>query len=116
MAFANKLDSQLTSSEASTITINPVRTIHSVSLARLPSDSMSAVHKITFHINSSLYRMIRNIVGMSMAVASDSASVSLERMEALLSNEEGKLLRSDNFAKPAPPQGLCLERVFYDHY
>lgn len=68
-------------------------------------------YRIEFEIESALYRMIRNIVGSCMAVATDDMAV--ETLVMLL--KEG-LPRTENKAKSADAHGLCLEKVFYRNY
>jgi DNA mismatch repair protein MutS2 len=87
-------------------TVDTVRTVYSVELLEEGPQN----YIINFHLKGALYKMIRNIVGTSMAVARGQMQFS----EVVNLLKEGT--RCNNKAKPADPRGLCLERVFYDSY
>jgi tRNA U38,U39,U40 pseudouridine synthase TruA len=54
---------------------------------------------------------VRNIVGASLLVSQ--GGMSYELLEMLIKTG-GK--RGLNLARPAPPEGLTLEHVYYDNY
>jgi tRNA pseudouridine38-40 synthase len=83
---------------------NTTRTVLSIEL-RQEDPGYYAIH---IHLQSAVYRMVRNIVSTSLLVAA--GGLSLSQLEMLL--KEG-LSRSHNPAKSAHPQGLTLEHVFY---
>jgi tRNA pseudouridine38-40 synthase len=93
-------------------TFNTTRTIHQILLVE---EEQTGYFHIDFYIESALHKMIRNIVGSSLAVATGNMPEEyLQRLLLLVG--ESNYTRKDNDAKPAPPEGLTLERVYYDHY
>jgi tRNA pseudouridine38-40 synthase len=98
-------------------------------------------YRIDFYIQGALYKMIRNIVGAaveaSRVITADQEKNNKRRQvdendirrllqrtiidgeqeqksnTTTISNEP-RLTRKDNLSKPAPPEGLTLEWVFYD--
>ena len=79
-------------------------------------------YRIDFLLQGALYKMVRNMVGTAMEVWMGRLSEE-QLIELLQNNEEGskhgeenkkKLKRKDNPCKPAPPEGLTLECVYYD--
>eukprot|EP01036_Dinobryon_divergens_P036686 gene36686-47822_t len=56
--------------------------------------------------------MIRNLVGTSLHVACG-RGFDLEHLKGLLRDAPGRMA---NKARPAPPEGLTLEHVYYDNY
>eukprot|EP00578_Thalassiosira_sp_NH16_P029466 CAMPEP_0181089190 /NCGR_PEP_ID=MMETSP1071-20121207/7173_1 /TAXON_ID=35127 /ORGANISM="Thalassiosira sp., Strain NH16" /LENGTH=457 /DNA_ID=CAMNT_0023171127 /DNA_START=250 /DNA_END=1623 /DNA_ORIENTATION=+ len=76
-------------------------------------------YRIDFLLQGALYKMVRNMVGTAMEVWL--GRLTEERLIALLRNvQDGrtddtkKFRRKDNPCKPAPPEGLTLECVYYD--
>jgi len=73
-------------------------------------------YRIDFLLQGALYKMVRNMVGTAIEVWL--GRMAEEQLIYLLqnNNEEGdkKLRRKDNPCKPAPPEGLTLECVYYD--
>ncbi len=61
---------------------------------------------ITFHANGFLYHMARNIVGSLVAVGRGKYSV--DDFQKIFESRD-----RNNAAPTAPPQGLCLYKVFY---
>jgi tRNA pseudouridine38-40 synthase len=91
-------------------TIGTVRRIHSVRLVE--EDSAQGLYRIDIFLVGALYKMVRNMVGTALDVCR--GKVSEDKFLELLTNpSESSLSRKDNPCKPAPPQGLTLERVFY---
>jgi tRNA pseudouridine38-40 synthase len=81
---------------------NPVRTIQSLSLDR---DGRLVV--LTVRGDGFLYHMVRILAGTLLAVAQH--KLQPDDMLRILAARDRKLA-----GKTMPPQGLCLERVFYD--
>ncbi|KAL7476681.1 hypothetical protein ACHAW6_002526 [Cyclotella cf. meneghiniana] len=71
-------------------------------------------YRIDFLLKGALYKMVRNMVGTAIEVwlgrMPEQQLIELLRIEK---NEEGKMGRKDNPCKPAPPEGLTLECVYY---
>ena len=86
--------------------LNTVRSIHSITLVEEGDDN----YRIEIQLDGALYKMIRNVVGTAIDVCR--GRVSLEYLDLLL-NPDGQRNRHDNPCKPAPPQGLTLERAYY---
>ena len=83
------------------------RRIFSISL----SETEPGYHRVDLHLESALYRMIRNIVGTSLLVAE--GKMSYAALQDLLVRHPS---RAENKAMSAPPEGLCLEKVYFSHY
>lgn len=66
---------------------------------------------IVFELDGALYKMLRNVVGTAVAVAS--GKLSTDHLDLLLS---GDARRVENPSKAAPACGLCLDRVLYDDF
>lgn len=75
-------------------------------------------YRIDFLLQGALYKQVRNMVGTAIEVWL--GRMPQEQLVALLENspegvnDSSKLGRKDNPCKPAPPEGLCLECVYYD--
>ena len=92
--------------------LDTTRTVHSIQLI---AENQPGYYRVEVHLASALYKMVRNIVGSALHVAQGGAGMNYELLVSLL--HEGKDRdRDDNKAKPAPPEGLTLEHVYYDHY
>jgi tRNA pseudouridine38-40 synthase len=92
-----------------------VRTVYSVDLI----DEGKGNYRIEIRLKGALYKMVRNMVGTAFDVCRGRADE--EYMLQILhhsADEEngGKSLfvRKDNKCKPAPPEGLCLEKVYFE--
>jgi tRNA pseudouridine38-40 synthase len=83
------------------------RRIFSISL----SETEPGYHRVDLHLESALYRMVRNIVGTSLLVAE--GKMSYAALQDLLVRHPS---RAENKAMSAPPEGLCLEKVYFSHY
>mmetsp|Transcript_33364 Transcript_33364/g.36915 ORF Transcript_33364/g.36915 Transcript_33364/m.36915 type:complete len:327 (-) Transcript_33364:27-1007(-) len=88
---------------------NTIRTVHSVNLI----EEGEQRYRIDLHLSGALYKMVRNMVGTALDVAC--GRLSEEDFLALL-NRSNNAVRKTNKSKPAPPQGLTLEKVYYDDY
>lgn len=85
-----------------------VRTIHKVNLILENSDEK--LYRIDIYLKGALYKMVRNMVGTALEVCRGRMS---EAAFLELLHQPEKMSRKDNPSKPAPPQGLTLEHVFY---
>ena len=83
------------------------RTVYSIDMI----DEGSGMYRIEFRIKGALYKMIRNMVGTALDVAWGKTS----EEEFLMLLHSGAR-RQANKSKPAPPEGLTLEQVYYDDY
>ena len=109
-------------SSSNSTTIKPldtIRTVYNVTLTREDGDDYSddqELYRIDIHLQGALYKMVRNMVGTAVDVSR--GWLAYETFQTLLldpkNNNESSLSRKDNPCKPAPPQGLTLERVYYD--
>jgi len=61
-------------------------------------------------LKGALYKMVRNMMGTALEVAK--GRMQEQDLVALL-NRIGDETRKNNRCKPAPPEGLCLERVYF---
>lgn len=110
--------------------INTIRTVYKVELVKEPDYSVDHYnparnqhgligeegnYRIDFLLKGALYKMVRNMVGTAVEIwlgrMSEEQLIELLRID---DDEEGKMSRKDNPCKPAPPEGLCLECVYYD--
>ena len=64
--------------------------------------------RIDFHVNSALYKMVRNMVGLLLLVGDRRARP--EDVPSILATRD----RSKLVCPPAPAHGLTLESVYYD--
>lgn len=89
---------------------NTVRTVHKVTLI----DEGGGDYRIDILLKGALYKMVRNMVGTALDVAK--GRVKEELMLQMLHHEHGteQFVRKDNKCKPAPPEGLTLEKVYFD--
>jgi len=81
---------------------NPVRTLFDL---KLTANGPSLI--LSFHGDGFLYHMIRIMTGTLIAVAQ--RKISLDDLPGLIAAGDRRRM-----GKTMPPQGLCLERVFYD--
>lgn len=103
-AFAGAVE-QLEKATGSTL--NTVRTVYTAELVE--EDAHWGHYRIDFLLKGALYRQVRNMVGAALDVCS--GNVSEDDFLRLL---DGSKKRPDNRSKPAPPEGLTLERVYFD--
>jgi tRNA pseudouridine38-40 synthase len=107
-AFGNRVEQSLKAfDEKLYVDYTTIRTINSIRLV----EEGRGLYRVEFHIKSAIYKMIRNIVGTSLHVAAGHMSIS-----ALRRLLEDAPPRTSNVALPAPPQGLTLEHVYYNHF
>jgi tRNA pseudouridine38-40 synthase len=88
----------------------PMGTIRTVHKAELIHEQQPAHYRIDIHLEGALYKMVRNMVGTSLDVCR--GRLTEKDFQALLHPTEN-LSRRNNKSKPAPPEGLSLEHVFY---
>jgi tRNA pseudouridine38-40 synthase len=86
--------------------LNTVRTIYSIDLVQEDEDGNDLNYRMDFHIQGALYKQIRNLVGTALDVAR--GVVAEDGVVQLLQPGHG---RRDNPSRPAPPEGLMLEKV-----
>ncbi|EED88284.1 hypothetical protein THAPSDRAFT_264420, partial [Thalassiosira pseudonana CCMP1335] len=90
--------------------INTVRTVFRVELIQqeqLGFIGEEGNYRIDFLLKGALYKMVRNMVGTAMEVWL--GRMKEEQLAELLKIPD----RKDNPSKPAPPEGLTLECVYY---
>mmetsp|Transcript_19681 Transcript_19681/g.24270 ORF Transcript_19681/g.24270 Transcript_19681/m.24270 type:complete len:428 (-) Transcript_19681:1208-2491(-) len=99
---------------------NTIRTVYSVDLI----DERGGNYKINILLQGALYKMVRNMVGTALDVCR--GRMDEDYMLRMLhhnnknhkeqgnSNMKKQFARKDNRCKPVPPQGLTLERVYFD--
>jgi tRNA pseudouridine38-40 synthase len=92
--------------------LGTVRTVYKVDLV----DEGHGRYRIDFLLQGALYKMVRNMVGTALDVSRGrlEKDTFLGLLHHNTSNEVDQFGRDDNPCKPAPPEGLTLERVFYD--
>jgi tRNA pseudouridine38-40 synthase len=99
--------------------MDTVRTVYSVTLVDEANDN----YRIDFMLEGALYKMVRNMVGTAMDVCLGKNNLNEQYFMSLLQPRDNKnsnleagktLTRNNNLSKPAPPQGLTLEWVYYD--
>ena len=85
-------------------------------------------YRIDFHLQGALYKQVRNMVGTAIEVwlgrMTEEKLVGLLQIQeevnsdddenTISKKEKKKVRRQDNPFKPAPPEGLTLECVYYD--
>ncbi|KAL7456487.1 hypothetical protein ACHAWC_007983 [Mediolabrus comicus] len=108
--------------------MNTIRTIHTVELVKesfeFDSTGSSELncfigeegnYRIDFLIEGALYKMVRNMVGTAIQVWLGNMQQT-QLVELLQTDDSGDVEKSrkDNPCKPAPPEGLTLECVYYN--
>lgn len=88
--------------------VKTVRTVYSINLVQ--EDDRGNL-RIDFLLKGALYKQVRNLVGTALLVCEGKLDEVM--FQRLVDNQEGKFAREDNPAKPAPPEGLTLERVYF---
>lgn len=87
-----------------------IKTIYSIDYI----DEGNGYYKINVLLKGALYRMVRNIVGSALAASlHEKKLLTYEKIKDLLIDAPS---RNENKALSAPPEGLCLEYVYYDDY
>ncbi|KAJ8904252.1 hypothetical protein NDN08_000776 [Rhodosorus marinus] len=83
--------------------VQPVKCIRSIELV----DEGQGAFRVQFDLDGALHRMLRNVMGMSFAVASK--RYSLDDIDELFALKDRRKV-----PKAADACGLCLEKVYYD--
>ena len=86
--------------------MDTVRTVYSVDLLHEGNGN----YRVDFLLKGALYKMVRNMMGTALDVAKGRMD---EQVLVDLLNRSDDDVRKNNRSKPAPPEGLCLERVFF---
>jgi tRNA pseudouridine38-40 synthase len=76
----------------------------------------NANYRIDFYLKGALYKQVRNMVGTALDVCR--GRLSQQAFAKLLSSDLNggtQANRDDNPCKPAPPEGLTLEHVYFDN-
>ena len=88
----------------------PVDTTRTVYSVKITQEGGRGNLRIDFSLKGALYKQVRNMVGTALNVLQ--GRISEDYFRQLISNN-GKFARHDNRSKPAPPQGLTLEHVYF---
>lgn len=137
-AFSGAIEQNAKKQGKTAATTDTIRTIYSIKLVKESSThhgpacptnrSGDGNYRIDVLLNGALYKMVRNIVGTALDVCRDRLSEDTlmdflqQRIDPseLDSDSDGGnnnhvkyFDRDSNPCKPAPPEGLTLERVFY---
>lgn len=105
-AYGNRIEHTANELQERGAHFSSIRTVHSIDLI----DEGGGYWRVEIRLESALYRMCRNIIGTSLHVAS--GSMDYETLQNLLLTGAS---RNENKAKSASPEGLCLEKVYYEH-
>jgi tRNA pseudouridine(38-40) synthase len=97
--------------------INSTRTIYQCNFVDESDlyDGQAGFYRIDIVLSGALYKMVRNMVGTAVDVSR--GRVDEATLQGLIQASNGgqpQLTRIDNKSKPAPPEGLTLEWVYYD--
>jgi tRNA pseudouridine38-40 synthase len=93
--------------------VGTVRTVYKVDFV----DEGHGLYRIDFLLQGALYKMVRNMMGTALDVSRNrlEEDTFLELLHHNnISDDVDQFVRDDNPCKPAPPEGLTLERVFFD--
>lgn len=100
--------------------ISTIKTVYKVDLVQ----EGYGLYRIDFYLKGALYKMVRNMVGSSLEVCK--GKMEEQRLIDLLHQKSScadnsattavVFSRKDNKTKPAPPEGLTLEWVYYDNF
>ena len=131
-AFAGAIAAYQRKVGATALEKNTFRTIYNITLVdESYLGSSLGNYRIDFILQGALFKMVRNIVGTVLDVAKGKMDESV-LLQLLLQNSTNfkladadssefslvnePLARKDNKCKPAAPEGLTLEHVFYDDH
>ena len=123
-----KLAGASDNAEGSTV-LNTIRHVYSVDL--VPENVEWGFYRVDVCLKGALYKQVRNMVGTALVVAAEAAdgekghkspgaTMTETELVALLkinpsSGGGPRLQRQHNKCRPAPPEGLTLEHVFFDN-
>jgi tRNA pseudouridine38-40 synthase len=88
--------------------LNTVRTVNSIKLINQGND----YYRLDILLQGALYKQVRNMIGTAVAVCLNK----MDENQFLELLQGSGSVRSDNKCKPAPPQGLTLEHVYFEDY
>ncbi len=91
---------------------NTIRTVYKVSVA--VEDDSRGYYRIDFLLQGALYKQVRNMVGTAVDICCRDKGT-IEGLKYLLDSSRFDCKRCDNRSKPAPPEGLTLEYVYFDN-
>ena len=117
-AFANQVSKTTAALEGSSTTFSTIKTIHDIQV----ETEAPGYYCINFYLESALYKMVRNIVGTCKMCAEGGGgnthtTIDVPLVRQMLEQGGDKsFTRADNLALSAPPEGLTLETVYFDHY
>ncbi len=116
VCFAGALEQQEKKTGVAPGTVRTIQRIDFVHEVNGNNDAMcnpsQDYYRIDIYLDGALYKMVRNIVGTAIDVAR--GWLDETKFEELLNQpSEFNYVRKDNPCKPAPANGLTLERVFY---
>lgn len=86
---------------------DPVKTIYGIKIEKEKQVGVDDILKIHVIGDGFLYHMVRNIAGLLVDVGR--SRIAADSIPTLLEGKNRRLI-----GKTAPPQGLCLEEVFFD--
>ena len=90
-----------------------MRTVYSVTLI----DEGEGKYRIDILLKGALYKMVRNMVGTAFDVCRGKLDEDfmLQMLHHSTNDKDDRkqFVRKDNKCKPAPPEGLSLEKVYY---
>ena len=104
-SWANRAAHNLPPGQTSRSTVRTIRR-----LELIEEDAASGDYRLDFELDGALYRMVRNIVGGLWELGAGHTTE--EELEEVTKRRDRNL----NPTRSAPPEGLTLERVFYEHY
>ena len=123
-----KLDVENNSTGESTV-LNTIRHVYSVDLVQ--EDAEWGFYRVDVCLKGALYKQVRNMVGTALVVAAEAAyrekgnrsprttMTEADLLVLLRNNPENggglRLQRQHNKCRPAPPEGLTLEHVYFDN-
>jgi len=112
VCFAGELEQNKRKSGFALSTVRNIRNIELKQEYNGKDDITEHYYRIDIYLDGALYKMVRNIVGTAIDVARGWLD---EQVLDDLLNEPSQLgySRKNNPCKPAPSNGLTLERVFY---
>jgi tRNA pseudouridine38-40 synthase len=89
--------------------LSTIRTVYSVDL--IHECPTTGNYRIDFLLKGALYKQVRNMVGTALDVCTGKVT---EDNFLWLLRQDSQLTRVANRSKPAPPEGLTLEHVYFD--
>jgi tRNA pseudouridine38-40 synthase len=106
-AFANAIDQ---SERKTGKPVDTIRTVYRVTW--VAEDGPKGYYRIDFEVQGALYKQVRTMVNTALDVCRGRQT--LDSIRSLLDPQFNKT-RPDNKSRPAPPEGLTLEYVYFDN-